>query len=219
MGRPKGSKNKSDDAKQASKANGDAAPTAKAEPAPNSQTLSDDQRAALLFQHSAKYTRALKAKKSADAEFKNICKAARADCGKDAVDRIKLGIRLETPEGEAAVRVEIASMLEVARWHNSPVGTQFSMLETIEEDPANRAFLEGKKAALENLPAKPPYDPGSQLYPRWMDGHGEGTTALLRKGIKGADGQTLDEAAAAAPRPAPMFTDDAPRDDAAAPAK
>lgn len=140
--------------------------------------LTDDEKRALLFIHKREYQATLEAKKKADAEFKNACKLAKAECGKNAVADIKDLIALETPEGEAAHKDEIERKLRVARWAASPLGTQFQFFES--GGPAvDAAFEAGKTAALDGKDRSPPHDPSVPQYTRWIEGWDAGQEILL----------------------------------------
>jgi hypothetical protein len=146
--------------------------------------LTDDQRAALLFQHVRSYKTALEAKKKADADIKNICKIAKAECGKDAVESIKDKIKMETEEGQAEVKAQIERQLRVARWMGADVGTQFSMNLEVDRTPAeDRAYDDGKRVGLAGGPCNPPHDPSVPQYAKWMGGFHAGQ-AVLAAGIK-----------------------------------
>lgn len=148
--------------------------------------ISADQLQVLFFQHKGNYVAALAAKKKTDADFKNMAKRVKADLGELGIDQIKLAIRLETPEGEAEVRGEIAGMQQVAAWVGADIGTEFEM----DLGDGGRAFNEGKRAGMLGEPKKPPkaYAPDSIDYQKWLEGHGDGNAALLTKGIKPTEG-------------------------------
>lgn len=144
--------------------------------------LTDDEMRALLFIHKREYEDALAAKKEADAHFKNICKAAKAECGKNAVADIKGLIALESPEGEAALREEIERQLRIARWAGAPMGTQFQFFEA--PSPAvDQAYENGKVAGFKGETMHPPHAPSVPQYQRWIDGWHE-AQAVLGSGFR-----------------------------------
>jgi predicted Holliday junction resolvase-like endonuclease len=145
--------------------------------------LTDDQLQALLFQHVKSYEKTLAAKKEADAKFKNACKTARAELGKDGVDQIKQVILLQQPEGEAALRAMIERQLRVARYVGSPIGTQFGLLDGIDESAEDRAYDAGKRIGLAGEPCKSPYMESTEEGQAWMEGFHEGQ-AVLAQGFK-----------------------------------
>lgn len=145
--------------------------------------LTEDQMRALFFQHKDNYEVALSDKKTADARLKNVCKTARAELGKTAVLDIKDAIALEEPEGEAAHRADIERKIRIAKWMNSPIGTQFTFAEDMTPS-IDRAFDEGKRIGLAGAPCNPPHDPSVPQYARWMEGFHEGQAVLANGGFK-----------------------------------
>lgn len=172
MGRTKGSTNKT---------NGkDHADT----PAPGDNSakfeLTDDERRALTLHHKRHYIDALSHKKAADAAFKNICKKAKAECGPHAVTNIKDLIALDEPGGEAELRAEVERKLQMARWCNSVVGTQFGMFDADRTPSVDRAFEAGKVAGMSGESRNPPHDPSVPQYHKWLEGWNEGQGTLAR---------------------------------------
>ncbi len=150
--------------------------------------LSADDLRALALQHKGHYERALAKKKTADADFKNVCKAAKADGV--MVDQIKTMIALDSPEGEARERAAIASTLLAAKWMGSPLGTQLSMFSEPDRTPSvDRAFDEGKKDSMEGRPAKPAYAPELPQYKSYMDGYAEDQTRRAGMIGRGSESQ------------------------------
>lgn len=152
----------------------------------NLEAMTDDQIAALTFQHKRKYHEALGAKKLADAAFKNVCKIAKAELGDDAVSNIKDMIALETEEGEILHKTEMARKAKVARWMGLPLGAEPDMFGEDRTPAVDRAFAAGKKIGLAGEPCQPPHDPSTAQYTKWMEGFHEGQ-AVLAKGIKPKD--------------------------------
>lgn len=137
--------------------------------------LTDDEKRALLLQHKSAYCIALADKKAADAEFKNICKKAKAECGKDAVAEIKDALALEEPGGKMALEAEIARKHRVARWMGLPVGAEPMMFEMVDRRPAvDIAYDQGKAGGMTGVTAQPPYDTSVPQYQRWLEGWHDG---------------------------------------------
>jgi hypothetical protein len=165
------------------------APGASAEkPAPavdigHNSKLNDDELRTLAFQHRDKYAKALAKKKVADADFKNVCKSAKAEMGNGAVEIIKELIALEEPEGEAALRAKLQRQADALRWAGVALGAQIELaLGEVDRTPSvDRAFDEGKKTSAENKPAKPSYDPSTPQYRAYMDGYAEHQAVLAAK--------------------------------------
>lgn len=178
-GRPKGSKNKPKEQPNGSATKQEAGPGHNGAPA----ELTDEQRQALFFQHKKKYSAALAAKKAADVALKNVCKLAKSELGDDAVPSIKDALLLETAEGEVEFRARVERQMRVARWMGMPVGAQGNLFEENDRTPAaDKAFADGKRAGLAGETAKPPHDPSTEQYGRWMEGHAEGQ-AVVAKGF------------------------------------
>lgn len=199
MGRPKGSKNKqiSDEGKEIEREESEnvttlpvvrverfeGEPTAKKE---SVQPLSDAQREQLFHHHSKTYAKTLAAKKTADANFKNVCKLAKSEMGADAVFRIKLGAMLESQEGEEEKKDELAATIEVAAWVGSSIGTQLRMFDDADGVPLGmRAYDDGRRTGLKGNPAKPPsqFSSGEPMQ-QWLHGHSDGNGELASKSFK-----------------------------------
>lgn len=145
----------------------------------NKPELTDDENRALLLQHKRHYETALAAKKAADAVFKNTCKHAKAECGKDAVADIKDAIAFEAPGGQGAFNEEMARKHKVARWMGLPVGSAPRFFDDFDGRPAvDVAYDNGKSAGMLGDVAKPPHDPSVPQYQRWMEGWHDGQEIL-----------------------------------------
>jgi hypothetical protein len=161
----------------------------------NQPDLTDDEKRALLLQHKRHYQEALADKKAADATLKNVCKKAKAECGKDAVADIKDAILMEEPNGRAAIEAEIERKHRIARWMGLPVGAAPSMFEDTDRRPAvDIAYDNGKGAGMAGAVAQPPYDPSVPQYQRWMEGWHDGqeilASAFGKLGPKDVPGET-----------------------------
>jgi hypothetical protein len=139
--------------------------------------LTEDEKRVLLYQHRDHYKVALAAKKAADAELKNVCKKAKAECGKNAVADIKDLIALAEPGGDVGLRDEIERKLRLARWASVPVGHQFSFSEDM-RPATDVAFEQGKIRGLEGGDMTPPYAPSLPQYQRWLEGWHAGQEIL-----------------------------------------
>lgn len=141
--------------------------------------LTDEEKRALLIQHKNAYSVALADKKAADAEFKNICKKAKAECGTDAVAEIKDAILMSEPGGRQKIEAEIARKHRVARWMGLPVGAEPLMFEMVDRRPAvDIAYDNGKAAGMAGETQKPPYDTSVPQYQRWLEGWHDGQEIL-----------------------------------------
>jgi hypothetical protein len=146
----------------------------------NKPELTDDEKRALLLQHKKSYELSLAAKKAADAEFKNVCKRAKAECGKDAVLEIKDAIAITEPGGQMAIEAEIARKHRIARWMGLPVGAEPVMFEMVDRRPAeDMAYDQGKSSGMLGETLQPPFDTSVPQYQRWMEGWHDGQAILL----------------------------------------
>lgn len=161
----------------------DQQPKAPTEPTRTIEDLNEDDQRVLLEQHTERYELGLKAKKKADADFKNVCKKAKAEIGKRAVEMIKLAILLQSDEGKADFGEEMTERAKIARWMGVTVGTQFEFsLAEINH------YEEGKRSGLKGESRKPPVNlaPGGDQYNDWIRGWDEGQ-AVITKGFKKPD--------------------------------
>lgn len=135
-----------------------------------SNELTDDQRAALTFQHKKTYEKLLAAQKAAVKALKDLGKEIKADLGKGALQDIKDLIELESPEGEDKLKEEMERRARVMRWMGMDVGTQAEMFGATDRRPVTeKAFAEGKSAGLKGEPFRNPYhqtNPGHAEYAR-----------------------------------------------------
>lgn len=156
--------------------------------------LTDDQRQALFWQHKRFYEAALAAKKKANANLKNVAKAAKSELGDTAVADIKLAIELETEEGEANVKARMEAQARVMRWLGLPVGTQADMFPSGDLTPAvDKASADGKRAGLAGEPCACPHDSSVPQYKAWMDGWHDGQKILIETKLRPMPVQSDDE--------------------------
>lgn len=146
----------------------------------NQPDLTDDEKRALFFQHKRHYQDALDAKKKADADLKNVCKRAKAECGKSAVDEIKDAIEFEGDDGRAKFEAEIERKRRVARWMGLAVGEAPTFFDAANDRmPAvDRAYDGGKQAGMAGDKCAPPHDPSVPQYNQWMEGWHDGQAIL-----------------------------------------
>lgn len=145
----------------------------------NKPELTDDERRALLLQHKTHYEESLAAKKAADAAFKNTCKRAKAECGKDAVLEIKDAIALTEPGGQIALEAEVARKHRIARWMGLPIGAEPVLFEVVDRRPSvDIAYDQGKSGGMQGVTCVPPYDTSVPQYQRWIEGWHDGQDIL-----------------------------------------
>jgi flagellar hook-associated protein FlgK len=151
------------------KANGKGTKPAK----PTGEVLSDQQRQALLFSHKRKLVPLLAAEANAKAAVTKAYELAK----KEGVPKkeIKLAIQLDTEEGIETAKKDLESFNRIARWLG--VGKQLSLFGDAETQ-AQRHFEDGRRAALNDEPAKPPAHLHQKDAQSWLEGHAAGRLTL-----------------------------------------
>lgn len=158
----------------ATEANGSIGHNSKAAP----PDLTEEQRQALALQWKKKYQTDLGAKKAADAALKNTGKLIKAELGADGLDLIKDMILLETDDGEEKLRARAERAKRAAMYMAAPLGSQFDFFD--DRMPAtDRAFAEGKRDAMSDLPLANPYDPSVPQFGQYAEGWHAGQKALI----------------------------------------
>jgi len=189
MARPKGSTNKPKiDGVVPPKASGAPKRATRAAPAEdgighNSGELTDEQRQKLHLQHKGKYEKTLKAKKAADADFRNACKLAKSELGDFAVLQIKLAIAMDSPEGELKIKARLEAEAQVLRWNGLPIGHQDELFGEDRTPSVEKAFNAGKAAGMAGEHCKPPHDASTPQGQNWISGWNAGQAVNLG-GIK-----------------------------------
>lgn len=146
-------------------------------PGPTNSELTPAERQALLFHHLKRFKATEVALKAARTAHQNVCKVAKSELGDHAVDDIKDAIKLEAPGGEAELRGEVERKLSVAQAMNAPMGFQFNFSEDM-RPATDRAFADGRKAAIEGLACTPPHDPSVPQHDSWIEGWHAGQAVL-----------------------------------------
>lgn len=140
---------------------------------PTPEVLSDQQRQALLFSHKRKLVPLLNVEKNAKAAVNTAYEIAKKE-GLPKRD-LKLAISLESEEGIEAAKNDIERTHRIARWMGC--GKQldfFGDKETIKQ----RHYEDGRRAALNDEPARPPSHLGQADAQTWLEGHASGRTQL-----------------------------------------
>lgn len=146
--------------------------------------LTDDQRFALTAMHKKVIARIMVAQQELANDLRNAKKLAKSELGPYAIDDIKDMIALETEEGEAKHKAEVERRVKVARWMGLPVGTQGSIFEAVDREPAeDKAYHLGKRHGLAGDTQQNPHSPGAPQYQRYLDGFHDGN-AVLAQGIR-----------------------------------
>ena len=145
------------------------------EPKRTVEDLNDDELSSLTYKHKDSYETALAMKKKADADFKNVCKKAVADLGKEVIDDIKLLIDLENEEDEAKAKVSdrVQRILRIVRWQGLTLpGVQMDMFASAK----SKYYEDGRRSGLKGEPRTPPKTlaAASSEYNDWLEGHAKG---------------------------------------------
>ena len=159
---------------------------AKAEKPPKKtvEQLTDMELQKLTLSYKNKAIPLLEREKEAKAAVKALFEQAKNEgvSKKDIDLALKLDIKLHDPEKHDAnvdkAEREIERILRVARWMRVEVGTQFELFGATKETKQERLFEDGRVAALNDQPAKPPAHLAQKDAQVWLDGHAAGRTAL-----------------------------------------
>lgn len=173
--------------------------------APASTTdMTPEQEGLLLDHHVGRYEPALAAKKKADADFKNVCKLAKAE-GISLSD-IKKRIELRTPEGEAKLKADIERTLQIAKWAGMPLGAQAGFDFTDRRPAVDRAREEGRQAGRRGEVLKPPYANELPQYDSFVEGWHQGQKEIASF-QKERDAKAFEEKAGPQPGAEPDLGD------------
>jgi hypothetical protein len=161
----------------------DKAPKAPKEPKKRATSNAvDPEKRAVFLSDLEQYNKAVeKQKKAADGVAK--AKAQIKDDG-FTLRQIKVAIQLNTPEGEAEYKMQVANDLLAAQYAGAAIGSQLSMFLEPDRTPAvDRAFDEGTAASMKGESAKPPYDPSTPQHAKWLEGFHADTERRVKAGI------------------------------------
>lgn len=191
MARPRGSKNKPKSEPSTASTKKPALRVVGGGDASTIGDNSDKQQRALTMQHKQAYLSALAKKKEADAAFKNVCKAAKADLGDTGVKDIKLLIEIDSAGNNSIVKQTIEHLMKCAAWAGLPVGTQASLFDEDRRTLIEKASGEGKYAGLNGKNPQSPHHPGSELDQAWMAAWHEGQGELAQVFLKNNETKVL----------------------------
>lgn len=141
----------------------------KAKAKPTAEALSDQQRQALLFQHKRKIVPLLEDEKEAKAAVAKAYELAK----KEGIPKkeVELAIKLASEDGIEAIKVEVERTHRIARWMG--IGKQLDLFGD-KETLSQRHFEDGRRAALDDQPAKPPAHLATKDANTWLNGHAAG---------------------------------------------
>lgn len=158
----------------------------KAEPiAPEAKSNDDWEEKALFLNHLPIIKSLRAALNTATANLRNGYKRAKAEGGFKKID-FDVAIAMETAEKEAKEKAKIARALQIAKYMGSALGNQLDMFLEPEPDRtplADRAFEEGESDAMQNIPARPSYDPSTEAYRRYLDGFHSVSERRIKEGM------------------------------------
>lgn len=143
-------------------------------PKPTAEALSDQERQKQAFALSRELAVADAEKKEAADNRKSVTDKIKATGF--TVKQIELLNELKTGEGQETFKIFAAQTAEVVRW--SGVGVQLGLFGDPRESKADKLFEDGKRAAFDDQPARPPDQLSQKDAQRWLAGHAEGRTLL-----------------------------------------
>lgn len=113
-------------------------------------------------------------------QYQNEAKAAGF-----SVLMFKDSLRMETPEGEAEFKAEIANRLLAAAYSDADIGDQLTLFLDHDRTPAvDRAYKEGQTRAMENKTLQCKYDPDTEQYRAFTEGYHAEQERQVKGGIK-----------------------------------
>ena len=101
-----------------------------------------------------------------------------------SMSQVKISVLLQTPEGEAEFKAEMANRLLAAAYSDADIGEQLSLFLEPDRTPAvDRAYKEGQSCAMRNEAAVPKYDPSTPQYTEFMRGYHDEQERQVKAGI------------------------------------
>lgn len=138
---------------------------------PTAEQLSDMDRQRLLLDHKRRIKPLIEAQKEASSDLREAYELAKGEGITKKM--IELAILLETEEGRVKVLGQWQGMIDVDRWCGKAVGTQLEFWD--KPAPKEAAFEQGRIAALNQEPRRPPTHLSDAMAQHWMEGHASGT--------------------------------------------
>jgi hypothetical protein len=113
-----------------------------------------------------------------------------------SMTQIKISLSLQTPEGEAEFKAEMANRLLAAAYSDADIGEQLSLFLDGDRTPAaDRAYKEGQTCAMKNEAAVPKYSPDTDQYQAFMQGYHDEQGRQVKAGIGKLDAKKPGKAA------------------------
>lgn len=151
---------------------------------PNTTDADEENRKLFLNVHLPKIKQLRDRLATANSNLRNAYKTAKAEGSFTKTD-FDTAIEMEDAEKEARAKARIARTLVIARYMGSAMGAQLDLfLEPDRTPAADRAFDEGKMAAMKGETAKPPYDPSTEQHRKFMEGYHSVSEQRVKEGIK-----------------------------------
>lgn len=105
--------------------------------------------------------------------------------------QIKISVLLQTPEGEAEFKAEMANRMLAAAYSDADIGDQLSLFLDVSRTPAvDRAYKEGQTSAMKNEAAVPKYDPSTEQYRAFLEGYHDEQGRQVKAGIGKLDAKS-----------------------------
>ncbi len=143
----------------------------------------DQEEKALFLRHLPVIKQLRSSMATATANLRNAYKTAKAE-GAFTKKDFDTAIAVETAENEAKERGRIARALKIAKIMGSSLGAQLDMfLEPDRTPAADIASEEGERDALQNLPARPKYDPSTEQHRKYMDSYHNVSERRIKEGM------------------------------------
>ena len=100
------------------------------------------------------------------------------------VQQIKISLQLQTPEGEAEFKSDMADRMLAAAYSDAAIGEQLSLfLDAPRPAAIERAYKEGLAAAGKNARLDPKYDPDTEEYRAYSKGYHTEQERQVKDGI------------------------------------
>ena len=163
---------------------------AKAKPGHNSDQRSFDEKRESFLQHRSAWNGATAKVKAAKKIMDDVVASAKADGV--TKKELQMADTLMGLGGEGVIKAEVTTRLRIARYLGLAIGNQMDLFAEPDRTPAvDRAFDEGKQASMENQTRKPPYDPSTPQYAKWLEGYADHQKFLASKIGRGNDDKDL----------------------------
>lgn len=108
-----------------------------------------------------------------------------------SLQQIKISLLLQTPEGEAEFKAEMANRLLAAAYSDADIGDQLSLFLDGDRTPAaDRAYKEGQTAAMKNKAMTCEYAPETDQYAGFVSGYQDEQARMVKSGIGKLDAKS-----------------------------